>query len=162
MIENRNENTIKKTQFNRWNIIRKNSQTFDEDPKIKIKGHEISLKEYQNKNAEDCNIYEVLEKYNGNLKLTAEQLNEKHIYINEELTKIKSLPDALKVIEQGEKLWKELPSSIRKDFGNSVNNFIKNGNTYVNQKIKQYNATIEAKIQETIEHNKKTGEQNNG
>lgn len=145
MDEIRIETTNKKTQFSRWNISRKSAQKFTEDPKIRVAGKDISLKEYQNNNAVDCNIYEIIEKYRGDLKLTAEMLNQKYVALQDELTEIKTLPDAIKQMQAGEKAWKELPLEIRAKFGYSVQNFIKNGANYVKNEIKSYNDAIAAK-----------------
>lgn len=143
MNEIRTETTNKKTQFSRWNIVRKSAQTFDENPKIRVSGKEISLKEYQNNNAVDCNIYQVLEKYRGDLKMTAEQLNMHYTAINDELTNIKTLPDAMMQIKEGEKAWNSLPLETRAKFGYSVQNFIKNGPKFLQDEIKKYNDKIE-------------------
>lgn len=141
--EIRNETSIKKTPYTRWNIRRENSIKFSEDPKFRIEGKDVSIKEVQNAAAVDCNIYEVIEKYRGDLKMTAEELNKFHNELSDELTKIKSMPDALKQIKAGEEAWRNLPIDIRKDFGNSINNFIKNGSQYLTKKINAYNKLVE-------------------
>lgn len=139
MNEIRIETTNKKMPFKRWNIDRKNSIEFSENPKFRIQGKDISIKDYQNKNAVDCNIYEVIEKYRGDLKMTAEQLNQFHTEIDESLSNIKSMPDALMAIKAGEKAWKELPLDQRQKFGNSINRFLKDGPEYFKGEIKKYN-----------------------
>lgn len=144
-IETRIETKNERTPFARWNINRISSQTFSENPKIRIAGKDISLKDYQNENATDTNIYEVLEKYNGDLKLTQEQLNKKYVALNDELTSIKSLADAHEMMNEGTKLWNSLDIDTRKQFGYSVNNFVKNGGTFLNKKIKEYNDFMKAR-----------------
>lgn len=146
MNEIRIENTDKKAPFKRWCINRKNSIKFNDDPKFRIQGKDISIKDYQNKNAVDCNIYEVIEKYRGDLKMTAEQLNQFHTEIDESLANIKSMPDALMAIKAGEKAWKELPLEQRQIFGNSINRFLKDGPEYFKREIKKYN-DLQAKPQ---------------
>lgn len=145
MDEIRIETRDKKSPFSRWAINRKNAVKFSENPTFRINGKNIGIKEYQNANAVDCNIYDVIEKYRGDLKMTAEQLNILHGEIADEFTHIKSLPDAMLAIKEGEKAWRELPMDIRKEFGNSVNKFIKDGPNYFDNKVKEIKAQ-EAKV----------------
>lgn len=137
-IETKNE----KTPFSRWNINRISKQAFTENPKIRIAGKEIDMREYQNENARDTKIYEVLEKYNGDLKMTQEQLNKHYVALNDELAQINNLADAHKIINEGTKVWNSLDINIRKEFGNNVHNFIKNGETWLNKKINDYNELV--------------------
>lgn len=144
MNEIRNTSTNKKTPFARWNIVRKSAMEFDEDPKFRINSKDVSIKEYTNNNAVDTNIYEVIEKYRGDLKMTAEQLNQFHTEIAQELSEIKNLPDALIQMKRAEEAWKGLPLDTRQQFGNSIQRFVKNGKTYLDGKIKEYNDAIKA------------------
>lgn len=141
-IETRIESKNKKTPFSRWNITRLSSQTFSENPKIRVSGQDIDMRDYQNKNAVDCNIYEVLEKYNGDLKMTQAELNKKYVAISEELSEINNLADAHKLMDAGTKLWNGLPLDIRKEFNYSVGDFVKNGGKKLAVKIDQYNKMI--------------------
>lgn len=136
--EIRDESYVEKTPFKRWNITRKSAVKFSEDPTFRQGSKDISIKEFTNKNAIDSNIYEVIEKYRGDLKMTAEELNIFHNEVAEELSEIKSLPDAVKQIQKAEQVWKNLPMEIRKDFGNSQSRFLQNGKTYLEGKIKAY------------------------
>lgn len=140
--EIRTESYNEKTPFTRWNIDRKSSVSFTEDPTFRQGSKDISIKDFTNNNAIDCNIYEVIEKYRGDLKMTAEQMNKFHIEVAEELSEIKSLPDAIKQIHKAEESWRNLPLDVRKEFGNSVQNFMKNGKSYLEGKIKSYNDEI--------------------
>lgn len=161
MNEIRTETTDKKAPFKRWCINRKNSIEFSENPKFRIQGKDISIKDYQNKNAVDCNIYEVIEKYRGDLKMTAEQLNQFHNEIDESLTHIKSMPDALMAIKAGEKAWKEIPLDQRQKFGNSINRFLKEGPAYFKGEIKKYNdlqAEIKARQEQAQKETIKEGD----
>lgn len=142
MDEIRNTSTNQKTEFSRWNIVRENATRYSEDPKFRYGGKDVSIKEVQNNAAVDTNIYEVIEKYRGDLKMSAEELNQFHIELDETLSEIKSLPDAMKAIQKGEEAWKNLPLDIRKKFGNSINNFLKNGQSYLKEEIKNYNEQI--------------------
>lgn len=167
MDEVRTESYNKKTPFKRWNIIRHTGLVFSEDPKFRISGKDVSIKDTQNAAAVDTNIYEVIEKYRGDLKMTAEQLNQFHTEIDQELTKIKSLPDAMQAIKAGEEAWKNLPLDIKKEFGNSTNRFLKEGNTYFKNKIKAYENDIKVKQElakqfEEMNKNQNKNEVNNG
>lgn len=167
MNEVRTESYNKKTPFKRWNIIRHTGLVFSEDPKFRIGGKDVSIKDTQNAAAIDTNIYEVIEKYRGDLKMTTEQLNQFHTEIDQELTKIKSLPDAMQAIKTGEEAWKNLPLDIRKEFGNSINRFLKEGNTYFKNKIKAYENDIKVKQElakqfEEMNKNQNKNEVNNG
>lgn len=144
MNEIRIVNNNEKTPFARWNIDRKFAIKFSEDPKFRIQGKNISIREFTNKNAVDTNIYEVIEKYRGDLKMSAAELNQFHNEIAQELKEIKNLPDALMQMKAAEEAWKNLPIDIRKDFGNSIQRFIKNGSSYLNKKITAYNKQMEA------------------
>lgn len=167
MDEIRTESYNKKTPFKRWNIIRHTGLVFSEDPKFRISGKNVSIKDTQNAAAVDTNIYEVIEKYRGDLKMTTEQLNQFHTEIDQELTKIKSLPDAMQAIKEGEEAWKNLPLDTRKEFGNSINRFLKEGNTYFKNKIKAYENDIKVKQElakqfEEMNKNQNKNEVNNG
>ncbi len=139
------ENKVEKTPFKRWNINRVAKQTFDENPTIRVSGKNISLKEYQNENAMDTNIYDVLEKYHGDLKLTQEALNNKYVAISDEMAQINNLADAYEIKNQAEKVWKELPLEIRREFGYSQDRFAKDGQKFAMKKVTEYN-----KLQEEI------------
>ena len=170
MHEIRTETLNTKTPFKRWNIVRHTATSYDEDPKFRIGGKNVSIKDTQNAAAVDTNIYEVIEKYRGDLKMTAEQLNQFHIEVDQELSKIKNLPDAMAAIKAGEEAWRNLPLDTRKEFGNNINRFLKEGNTYFKNKIKEFNeqskveTQLDKKIQEAIKNQNKTEktEVNNG
>lgn len=167
-IEIRTETENEKTPFKRWNINRVAKQGFSENPTIRVAGKNLSLKDYTNENAIDTNIYEVLEKYNGDLKMTQEKLNNHYQAINDELAQINNLADATKIINEGTKVWNNLPLDIRKEFGYNINNFVKNGQKYATNKINEYNKLVEKvklenQVQNTINtSNELKGEINNG
>lgn len=162
MNEIRTETINKKTPFARWNINRKSAMAFDEDPKFRIGGKNVSIKDTQNAAAIDTNIYEVIEKYRGDLKMSAEQLNQFHIEIDQSLTEIKNLPDAMKAIQKGEEAWNNLDANTKKIFGNSINKFLKEGNDYFKGKIKEYEHNVKLKLeaQKLISENNKNDNEN--
>lgn len=164
-IEIRDEGYVEKTPFKRWNINRKSAVIFSENPTFRQGSKDISIKEFTNKNAIDSNIYDVIEKYRGDLKMSAEELNVFHNEVAEELSEIKSLPDAIKQIQKAEEVWKNLPLEIRKDFGNSQARFLQNGKTYLEGKIKAYKdeqARIEAIRQQEALKQEILNKQNGG
>lgn len=151
------EAKIEKTPFKRWNINRVAKQIFDEDPTIRVSGKNISLKKYQNANAEDTNIYDVLQKYHGDLTLTKEQLNKKYVAISDELAQINNLADAYAMKREAEKLWKELPLEIRKEFNYSQDHFAKNGAAFATKKVNEYKKLqAELKLKAEMEASKIT------
>lgn len=151
MDEIRTTSTNKKTPYARWNVVRKSATKYTEDPKFRMNGKDVSIKEFTNKNAIDTNIYEVIEKYRGDLKMSQAELNVFHTEMAEELNQIHSLPDALMQVKKAEEAWKNLPLETRAQFGHSVNRFVKNGSEYLNKKINEYNQMIEKQQQAQIE-----------
>lgn len=160
MDEVRTESYNKKTPFKRWNIIRHTGTIYSEDPKFRIAGKDVSIKDTQNAAAVDCNIYDVIEKYRGDLKMTAEQLNQFHVEINDELSKIKTLPDAMEAIKAGEEAWRTVPKDIKKEFGNNISRFIKEGGTYFKNKIEEYENKIKTKNEMAKQLNEMYNQQN--
>nr|DAR68188.1 MAG TPA: Scaffold protein [Microviridae sp.] len=160
MDEVRTESYNKKTPFKRWNIVRHTGTIYSEDPKFRIAGKDVSIKDTQNAAAVDCNIYDVIEKYRGDLKMTAEQLNQFHVEVSDELSKIKTLPDAMEAIKAGEQAWRTVPNDIKKEFGNNINRFIKEGGAYFNKKIKEYDDKIKARDEMTKQFQEMYKEQN--
>ena len=137
-----------KTPFNRWNKINRSIHNFENDTKLKRNGQEVTLQEYLNEGRKDCTIYDVLETYRGDLKLTAEKLNTLHHKVAQDLEGVKDLRDALNVMKNAEKSWRELPLEVRKEFGNNVSDFQKNGLSWAKAKIKEYNEAKQPKIEE--------------
>lgn len=158
-------NRTKETPFNGWNKINRAKTTYSDGGKIKRAGDEMSLQEYINSNNQDCTIYQVLDTYRGDKRLTVAQLNTMHQTISDELAEIKDLPTALEVMKEAEKSWKKLPLEVRKEFNNSVAEFQRNGMNWANNKIKAYQDEQKAeqlKQQEAIKQNTQTGVVNNG
>lgn len=145
------EHRTKETPFNSWNKINRAKVTFNDDAKIKRDGKLISLQEYTNKNNVDCTIYDVYNTYRGDLKLTKEKLNVLHNKIADEMVEINNLHSALQVMKQTEKVWKEMPLEIKKEFNNDVQHFQKNGLKWANTKIKAYNDEL-ARIKATAKN----------
>lgn len=153
MNEIRNTTTNKKAKYSRWSEIRKFGQSFEEDPMIKRNGKKVSLKKFTNENAIDTNIYEVLDKYRGDLKLTQAELQAKYTEISDDLAEVKSMGEALNLQLKAKQAWNNLPLDIRKQFGNNKTNFLLNGKKWADDKISEYNrlqAEIKAKQEQAI------------
>ena len=138
---------VLKTPFSRWNKINRAIHDFTLNEKIKRNGEELNLQKYINENNRDCTIYQVLETYRGDLKLTQARMNVLTHQVSDELMEIKDLRDALTVMKKAEETWKQMPLEIRKEFNNNVSEFQKNGLNWANQKIKEFNALQQAKKQ---------------
>lgn len=133
----------RKTPFESWNKINRVKIDYTDGGEIRRNGKTLNLQEYINENNVDATIYEVYEKYRGDKKLTAAQLNTLTHTVSDELSNIKDLPSALEIMKKAEKSWKNLPLEIRKEFNNNVANFQKNGLEWANKKISNYNKKIE-------------------
>lgn len=130
----------KKTPFNGWNRINTVEQEFTDGAELKRNGKKVTLQEYMNEANQDLDIYQVYDAYRGDMKLTEAKLNTLTRTVSDELSGIKDLTDALEVMKTAEKAWRGLPTEIKKEFGNSVQNFQKNGLSWANQKIAAYEA----------------------
>lgn len=161
MNEIRITDTYPEDQNYRWRPNRKFGQSFEEDPKVKRAGKYISLKDFTNKNAVDSNIYDVLEKYRGDLKLTQAELQGHYNTISDDLAEIKNMGDALNLQLKAKETWNNLPLEIRKEFGNNKTNFLLNGKKWADKKISDYNK-LQAEIKAKQEQRAKESEVNNG
>lgn len=152
-------------KYSRWNEIRKYGQSFTDDPKVKRAGKYVSLKEFTNNNAIDSNIYDVLAKYRGDLKLTQAEMQTHATAIADNLAEIHNLADAFRVQKQAQEAWQTLPLEIRKEFGNNKTQFMINGSKWANKKINDFKAQQEQiKLQQQEQMNQTTeqGVINNG
>lgn len=127
----------KQTPFEIWNKIPTATVTYSKKAKLKRNGKYIDLQEYTNKSNEDCTIYQVLEKYNGDGKMTREELNKLAHQVGEDVANINSLSDAFEMMKQANQAWNELPMPIRKEFDNDVRKFQTNGVAWANKKMKE-------------------------
>ena len=159
----RTEIENKKAKYSRWSKVRNFGQSFEEDPKVKRAGKYISLREFTNKNAVDSNIYEVLAKYRGDLKMTQAEMQTHAVANADNLAEIHNLADAFKVQAQAKEAWATLPLEIRKEFGNNKTQFMINGAKWANKKISDFKAK-EEQLKEQIEmqQQKEQGAINNG
>lgn len=135
-VKNTIYNRTKETPFAGWNKINRVEQTFSKGGKIRRNGKEINLQDFINENAQDCTIYQVYEKYRGDMKMTQAELNTMHHKVSDELSAIKDLPSAFEVMKKAEQTWRDLPLDIRKEFGHDVKKFQQTGLDWANGKIK--------------------------
>lgn len=161
MNEIRDVTSNKSAKYSRWSEIRKFGQKFEDDPKIKRNGKYVSLKDFTNENAVDSNIYEVLAKYRGDLKLTQAQMNTYVNAIADDISSIKSMAEALEIEKKAKETWANLPMEIRKEFGNNKTQFLINGAQWANKKINEYKAK-EAELKAKQEQAMKESEVING
>ena len=131
------EDRSKPTPFNGWNKINRAKKHFSDNAKIKRAGKEISLQEYINENNKDCTIYDVYNTYRGDKKLTVQALNTLSHKVSDELMQVTNLQDAFAVMKKAEESWRALPLDIRKEFGNNVREFQKNGLQWAQKKYKE-------------------------
>lgn len=130
----------KETPFNGWNKINRAIKTFETHTKIKRRGEILDLQDYLNENNKDCTIYDVYKTYRGDMKLTAEAMNKLTHKVSDELTQITDLRTAMEVLKATERSWKDLPLEVRKEFGNNINEFQRNGLKWANKKIEAVEA----------------------
>lgn len=142
----------KKTPFEIWNKIPTATVTYSKKAKLKRNGKYMDLQEYTNKSNEDCTIYQVLEKYNGDGKMTREELNKLAHQVGEDVANINSLSDAFEMMKQANQAWNELPMSVRKEFDNDVRKFQMNGVEWAKKKTKEIEDMKAAELKAYTEH----------
>lgn len=135
----------KTTPFKRWNEKKKcvSEEPKEEQRLIKRNGKFISLQQFINENNRDCTIYDVLNTYRGDLKLTQARLNTITHTVADDLQSIDGLRDALEIMKKAKSSWNELPLEIRKEFKNDISNFQVNGLNWAKTKIAQAKAQQE-------------------
>lgn len=147
----------KKTPFKRWNIKYKCEPKEHKDTMLKRSGKYIKLQDYINENNKDCTIYQVLNTYRGDLKLTQDRLNTITHRVADELQEIDGLRDALTIMNTAKRTWNEMPLEIRKEFKNDVHNFQVNGLAWAKAKQEEIK-----KLQESAKVEVKESEVTNG
>lgn len=147
------ENRVSKTPFSRWNKINRAIHVFNDAQKIKRNGKELNLQQYINENNIDCTIYQVLETYRGDLKITREKMNTLTHEVAQQLSGVNGLNDALQIMEKAKDAWVTLPLTIRKEFNNNIGEFQKNGLSWANQKIAELNKLKQQQNTNTGENN---------
>lgn len=96
-------------------------------------GNIINWKKYTQENNYDLDIYEVREKYDGQYRNRLKydpEVEKAEIDHTLTLDKVFERQKALK------NQWLNLPLEVRKEFDNDVNNFIDNGQTWLDTKVK--------------------------
>lgn len=136
----------KETPYKAWNKINRIKKAYSNGGKIRRNGKTLSLQDFINENNKDLTIYDVYNTYRGDMKLTQAKLNTLTHKVADELTEVKDLPTALQVLKATEKSWNELPLEIKKEFNNNVHEFQKGGLKWANNKIAEYKAREQARL----------------
>jgi len=113
-------------------------------PEITIKGKKIKVKDWINEGADEAGLYATLEKY-GTINVT--KTVEDEIYGEIENM---DLLTATKKLEEGEKIWKELPLEIRREFGHDKKRFIDEGQEWAKRKTKENKEAYEKEQAEKL------------
>lgn len=147
------------------------SQTFDKE-KIVLKkaGETINVYDYIQSNREDTELKPTLEKYGC--------IPTQNIDLNKTAGDFTQLNDMRTMLEQQKKaveMWNGLPIDVRQSFNNNINDFVENGEKWVQNKIKEVQKQEELKkqqyemnfkpVQTTIKQpiiKETAGEKNNG
>lgn len=105
---------------------------FDPDEYVIKAGKKVIWREFTQENNKDLNIYEVLEKYNGEYRRRL-QFDPEVAYseIDEALT----LDKAFERNQAAQQAWLNLPMDIRAEFDNNVHEFIDRGKDWLKNKI---------------------------
>lgn len=149
----------KTTPFKRWNEKKKciSDKPKEEMLKIKRNGKLLSLQEFINENNRDCTIYDVLNTYRGDLKLTQARLNVLTKEVSDDLQQIDGLRDAMEIMKKAKETWANMPLEIRKEFKNDISNFQVNGLNWAKSKIKE-----QKEIEQKMKLEAEKGDVNNG
>lgn len=109
------------------------SQTFDKEKIIlKKAGETINVYDFIQSNREDTELKATLEKY-GCIPTT-------NIDLNKTAGDFTQLNDMRTMIEQQKKaieMWNALPVKVRQSFNNNINDFVENGEKWIQNKIKE-------------------------
>lgn len=131
----------KKTKFAGWNrrtIISKNFNP--EEIYVIAKGKKINMYDRVQEAREDTEIYAVLEKYNGDLRMTTDKMTQYAQTIEEDLSEITDLRSMFDAQKAAKLSWESLPEKIREQFGHNIENFVTNGRawakTFIDEKIR--------------------------
>lgn len=171
-----NENN-KKTRFAGWNRRTIVSENFNpEEIYVIAKNKKINMYDRVQEAREDTEIYPTLEKYNGDLRMTAEKMTQYAATIDEDLSEITDLRSMFDAQKAAAASWENLPLSIREEFGNNIESFVNNGQawakTYLDKKKAQDEAeqkkykllemAAQEELQKEYEAQKKISEIKNG
>lgn len=154
--ENVKSKIFKVTQNTGYSNLDNYSETgilFDKD-KIEVmrKNKKINVQKWINEGNQDLTIYDVLEKYHGDLKMTQEELNVQTQELSDVFNRIKNLRDVYEIQKEATNAWDSLPLEIRREFGHDKKRFTAEGKTWVENKIKWLNEQIDKQQEESKEN----------
>lgn len=132
-------------------------QAFDEKVTFRMKGKDIVIKDYVQENAVGTTFYENLELY-GNIESTAQAMAVYREELIGDFTEATSLVDLEQRRIRIKQIWENLPAEIRsKKFGNNFQNFMNNGNKFIDEQQQILNMEIaknerQAEIYNTVKN----------
>lgn len=107
------------------------AQVYDKDNIfVEIKGEKINVYDMIQEAREDTEITEVLKRYGCIERLG---IDPKKTYNS--LIEINDLRDIYEAKARADKLWEQLPIEVRQEFNNNANEFMKNGEKWLKDKI---------------------------
>ena len=123
----------------------KKRQTFKKEIWIRC-GEEIDVDKFIQENREDTELIPALGKYGC---IPQSLLDTNKVY--GDLMNIKNLKDQFEIMNKTEELFYNLPIDVRREFNNNIKEFIKNGKSYLENKIKQEQKPTEPVKETTTE-----------
>lgn len=120
-----------------WGKETKNSdfdpvKEYDQEISVNKAGKKIVWKEYIEAANEDVEPYKVFEKYGSIEKIKVDVET-----IHGDFTEYNDLRTNLDREIKAKQMWENLPYTVRKEFGNDINNFRDEGQEWINQKYKK-------------------------
>ena len=107
------------------------AQVYDKDNIfVEIRGQKVNVYEMIQEAREDTEITEVLKRYGCIERLG---IDPKKTY--DSLIEINDLRDIYEAKAKADKLWEQLPIEVRQEFNNNANEFMKNGEQWLKDKI---------------------------
>lgn len=144
-----------RTQYNYEDLRKKDEgkQTFDQKVTFRMKGKDIVIRDYVQENAVGTTFYENLEIY-GNIPSTTEAMAVYREELIGDFTQATSLIDLEERRNKLKTIWENLPAEIRsKRFANKFQNFMNDGNKFVEEQTILFNQEQEAYARQTEIHN---------
>lgn len=91
----------------------------------------------------ETNIYKVMEMYNFNPDEATERMKGRFQEIKATIDMSKSYAEHLMLIEKAKQEFELLPVNVKKQFNNSITDFMENGENWINEQIKNMEAINE-------------------
>ena len=115
---------------------KRQAQTYDKkNIFVKIRGQKVNVYDMIQEAREDTEIIPTLQKYGCIEKLGIDPNKTYDSFVQ-----INDLRDIYEAKAKADKLWESLPIEVRKEFNNNANEFMKNGEQWLKQKIAEQKA----------------------